>query len=67
VFPTNYGYVPEEESSEDRIGDNQAVDTDVSNIKKPKGNYYIGDGEINVWRPNMEVKNPLNDELGKEC
>ncbi|CAG8602425.1 5421_t:CDS:2 [Paraglomus occultum] len=62
VFPTAYGYLPEEES-EDKVRDNQAVDTDVSNIKKPKGKYYLGDGEINVWRPNMEVKNPLNDGL----
>lgn len=26
--------------------------------------YYIGDGEVNVWRPHMEVVNPLKDGLG---
>ncbi|RUS22056.1 actin family [Endogone sp. FLAS-F59071] len=25
--------------------------------------YYIGDGEVNVWRPHMEVVNPLKDGL----
>lgn len=27
--------------------------------------YYIGDGEVNTWRQNMEIQNPMKDGLGK--
>ncbi|KAF9578489.1 Actin-like 6A, partial [Lunasporangiospora selenospora] len=31
--------------------------------KKPRGKYYVGDGEISCWRPDMEIKSPLKDGL----
>ena len=31
-----------------------------------RGKYYVGDGEISCWRPNMEIKSPIKDGLGKD-
>jgi hypothetical protein len=31
-----------------------------------RGKYYVGDGEISCWRPDMDIKSPLKDGLGKE-
>ncbi|KAF9947587.1 NuA4 histone acetyltransferase subunit, partial [Modicella reniformis] len=28
-----------------------------------RGKYYVGDGEISCWRPNMEIKYPMKDGL----
>lgn len=33
--------------------------------KTLRGKYYVGDGEISCWRPDMEIKSPLKDGLGK--
>lgn len=30
-----------------------------------RGKYYVGDGEISCWRPDMEIKSPMKDGLGK--
>ncbi|KAI8969917.1 actin family [Mycotypha africana] len=29
-------------------------------------NYYIGENKINTWRPDMEIKNPMEDGLVKD-
>ncbi|KAG0245645.1 actin family [Mortierella sp. GBAus27b] len=31
--------------------------------KKIRGKYYVGDGEVSCWRPNMEIKSPMKDGL----
>ncbi|KAF8954485.1 Actin-like 6A [Entomortierella lignicola] len=44
----------------------QSVGVGVVPKKKKKtirGKYYVGDGEISCWRPNMEIKSPLKDGL----
>ncbi|KAF9142951.1 Actin-like 6A [Mortierella sp. GBA39] len=28
-----------------------------------RGKYYVGDGEISCWRPDMEIKSPMKDGL----
>ncbi|KAI7822146.1 actin family, partial [Gamsiella multidivaricata] len=28
-----------------------------------RGKYYVGDGEISCWRPDMEIKSPIKDGL----
>lgn len=28
-----------------------------------ENNYYIGESKLNIWRPNMEIKNPMKDGL----
>lgn len=33
--------------------------------KTLRGKYYVGDGEISCWRPDMEIKSPIKDGLGK--
>jgi actin-related protein len=30
-----------------------------------RGKYYVGDGEISCWRPDMEIKSPMKDGLSK--
>ncbi|KAH8549002.1 actin family [Umbelopsis sp. PMI_123] len=40
----------------------KAEDAASSGPKKVR-KYYIGDGEVNIWRENMEIKNPLKDGL----
>ncbi|CAG8439590.1 7900_t:CDS:2 [Acaulospora colombiana] len=79
VFPTSYGYLPEEETA---ATDGDAVMTessdatggDVENFepyyprrrrrpKKHKGTYIIGDAAVTAWRPHMEIKNPLVDGM----
>ncbi|CAO3674247.1 unnamed protein product [Umbelopsis ramanniana] len=40
----------------------KAEDAATSGPKKVR-KYYIGDGEVNIWRQNMEIRNPLKDGL----
>lgn len=28
-----------------------------------ENNYYIGESKLNIWRQNMEIKNPMHDGL----
>lgn len=42
----------------------KAEDAATSGPKKVR-KYYIGDGEVNTWRQNMEIRNPLKDGLGR--
>ncbi|KAG9295476.1 hypothetical protein G9A89_013505 [Geosiphon pyriformis] len=43
------------------------ISTDRRLGKKPaKEQYIIGDGEISVWRENMEIKNPLHDGMVRD-
>lgn len=37
----------------------------VKKKKTLRGKYYVGDGEISCWRPDMEIKSPIKDGLGK--
>ncbi|KAG5463100.1 MAG: hypothetical protein BJ554DRAFT_1742, partial [Olpidium bornovanus] len=46
------------------MGDDDAgAGAAVSRARKRK--YAVGDGEVSLWRPDMEVVNPLKDGLGK--
>lgn len=43
-----------------------SVATSPSRAKSPsrsKGKKVVGDVDINCWRPNMEIKNPMKDGL----
>ncbi|CAG8478613.1 12920_t:CDS:2 [Acaulospora morrowiae] len=78
VFPTSYGYLPEEETT---TTDGDAVMTESSDAtgdaenlepyfprrrkrpKKHKGSYIIGDAAVTAWRPHMQIKNPLVDGM----
>ncbi|KAG0078190.1 NuA4 histone acetyltransferase subunit [Podila epicladia] len=35
----------------------------VKKKKTLRGKYYVGDGEISCWRPDMEIKSPIKDGL----
>ncbi|CAG8612262.1 7118_t:CDS:2, partial [Diversispora eburnea] len=73
VFPTSYGYLPEEnvendgdivmgENSNANLGNSEGDPYYPRRKKRPKkrrGSYIIGDAAITAWRPSMEIKNPL--------
>lgn len=46
-------------------GDAAAQAEDAAGQPKKLRKYYIGDGEVNIWRQNMEIRNPMKDGLGK--
>jgi actin-related protein len=61
---------PDTEMSDARTpnGDAAAKAEDAAtpaSVPKKQRKYYIGDGEANTWRQNMEIRNPMKDGLGK--
>ncbi|KAG0165440.1 Actin-like 6A [Apophysomyces sp. BC1034] len=61
VFPTSYGYVEETDNDPASNVDGDVTMTERSDARIKK--YYIGDNKINIWRPNMEIGNPMEDGL----
>ena len=69
IIPSYVGSIVEDENKENKTGD-----VDVTMVNADSGNSinasskkkkYIGDGQINCWRENMELKNPLKNGLSK--
>jgi len=72
IIPSYVGTVTEEENN--MGGVENGVDTtlingnpgnSINSSNKKKTKKYIGDSQINCWRENMELKNPLKNGLSK--
>lgn len=53
------GDVPPSQS----VGNSRTNGSTLAVRRKVRGKYYVGDGEISCWRPNMEIKSPMKDGL----
>jgi len=53
------GDVPPSQS----VGSGTAPTSATPKKKVVRGKYYVGDGEVGCWRPNMEIKYPMRDGL----
>ncbi|KAI8888074.1 Actin/actin-like protein [Backusella circina FSU 941] len=62
MFPTSYGVI---EHEQDTVMTEQGDDTEETEKKEKKTTreYYIGDINVNKWRSDMEIRNPLKDGL----
>ncbi|OUM64681.1 hypothetical protein PIROE2DRAFT_8521 [Piromyces sp. E2] len=72
IIPSYVGSIVESENKESKAGsdvDVTMVNTDAGNSinasSKKNNKKFIGDGQINCWRENMELKNPLKNGLSK--
>ncbi|KAI7906029.1 actin family [Cokeromyces recurvatus] len=67
MFPTSVGYIDikQEEHSTVQPTDEDSVMTDADKPSLPTNErkYFIGDNKINVFRSQMEIKNPLKDGI----
>ncbi|KAI9478357.1 MAG: actin family [Benjaminiella poitrasii] len=69
MFPTSIGYIDDEqeEQSTAQPTDEDSIMTDANNPSLPtkdkKRKHFIGDNKINLFRSQMEIKNPLKDGI----
>ncbi|KAF5333667.1 hypothetical protein D9611_002217 [Ephemerocybe angulata] len=61
IIPTYYGYLPT--SGADVSMADGTEGTETSSNKTQPANTYIGQNGPSIWRPNMEIGNPLSDGL----
>ncbi|KAF6762763.1 brg1-associated factor b [Ephemerocybe angulata] len=62
IIPTYYGYTPPTPDADVSMTDGTEGTETSSNKPKP-ANTYIGQNGPSIWRPNMEIGNPLADGL----
>lgn len=53
IIPSSYGYVPPSYDGDDTMGDGV-----TGKVKS-----YFGQSGPSIWRPNMQIGNPLTDGL----
>ena len=61
IIPTQYGFLPQDNTQDVEMGEN----TNTSD--KPQGaRSFIGEAGPSLYRPGMQIGNPINDSLS-EC
>jgi len=68
IIPSYVGTIVDEENKAgegnvDATLINGTTDNSINSSTKKKTKKYIGDGQINCWKENMELKNPLKNGL----
>ncbi|RXW25154.1 hypothetical protein EST38_g683 [Candolleomyces aberdarensis] len=61
IIPTHYGYTPATPDADVAMGD--GTDGGEASNKSKYANIYIGQNGPSIWRPGMEIGNPITDGL----
>jgi len=71
IIPSYVGSIVENEENKTKEGNvdvtmvNADTGNSINSSSKKNNKKFIGDGQINCWRENMELKNPLKNGLSK--
>lgn len=64
IIPTHYGYTPAPPEADVSMSDG-TEDPRTSTSKPKYANIYIGQNGPSIWRPGMEIGNPITDGLSE--
>lgn len=63
IIPTSYGYIPASAEADVAMADGTDGAAQSSAAKPKYANMYIGQNGPSIWRPGMEIGNPITDGL----
>lgn len=63
IIPTSYGYIPSPAGSDIAMADGTDGEAQSSATRPKYANMYIGQNGPSIWRPGMEIGNPITDGL----
>ncbi|KAJ3537367.1 hypothetical protein NMY22_g5619 [Coprinellus aureogranulatus] len=67
IIPTSYGYIPAPAESNDvSMADGTDGEAQPSTTKPKYANMYIGQNGPSIWRPGMEIGNPIQEGLSAQ-